>query len=571
MGQCRGDRTPCELYKVMKTTYSEREKALFQDQVQEKTCDFSTRYLAVYHLQCIAENHPGMITSETIAALQGLLRDPESSRQRSGFFLCRLAADALASIIVYSDGQTMAHLAFSALKDVLGTTTGHSHRVSAEALGALPISIHGPELTDVVTNGIPCIRWKKMLDKEGLRLSSSATFFGRSLVARLDQRDRLLVIKFALAHDSPDALLREALWIEHLRTGSYTFPCRFDIPVAIKIDGSYVFRLKDIRVKSFGDLELHPKCYAVAFIADKDYFTYPGDSKATAPSTDRKFSQVMFRNAWLLGRLSSLGIIHSAPIPLFHNRVQRGRRRDNGLYEWFRAGRLDRWLDSCSYPNIGLTGIRDFEHLISFNGHSRELYRHIGRHMLSLLLVAGSYFRNKNRSRVGLDEHGRPVDARDLFDKPVLKDTILGVFLSYYEGFVQREFKGEMPLDLDRLAARMIDEMGVDRHMEEILRIADQKEMTDEQFRRFLKERGRSDETIGGLKKGIRDIVVLTGPHLGAFNQRISLPELVESVETMAALCITGRWRKTCCISSPKHLEQRKGENAWQITSSIPL
>ena len=113
---------------------------------------------------------------------------------------------------------------------------------------------------------------------------------------------------------------------------------------------------------------------------------------------------------------------------------------------------------------------------------------------------------------------------------------------------------------MDRLAARMIDEMGVDRYMEEILRIADQKEMTDEQFRRFLKERGYSDETMKGLKKGIKDIAVLTGPHLGAFNERISLPELVESVETMAALCMTGRCLKTYFTSSPKHISNRGKE-----------
>jgi len=541
----------------MKATNLEREKALFQAQIQDKASDFTTRYLAVYHLQCLAENHPEIISLESIDALERLLRDPEFAGQRRGFFLCRLAADTLASIIVHSNGQPMADLALSALKNVLGTTTGHSHRVSAEALGALPIAIYGPELKDVMTNRIPCIRWQDMLDKKGLRLSSSPTFMGRSLVARLDQGDRLLVSKFALANDSPNALLREALWIEHLRTGNYTFPFRFNIPVAIKIDDSYIFRLRDFSVKSCENMELHPKCYAVAFIADKDYFTYPSNSEAAVPCADVQFSQVIFRNAWLLGKLTSLGIIHSAPIPLFHNRVQRCRRRDNGLYEWFRAGRLDRWLDSCSYPNIGLTGIRDFEHFISFKGHSRDLYRHIGSHIMSLLLVTGGYFRNKNRSRVGLDEHGKPVDTRDLFDKVVLKKITLGVFLNYYQGFVQQEFGGEMPLDLDRLAARMIDEMGVDRYMEEILRIADQKEMTDEQFVRFLKERGYSDEASKELERGITDIVVLTGPHLGAFNERISLPELVESVETMAALCMTGRCWQTYFTASPKHIPKR--------------
>ena len=44
------------------------------------------------------------------------------------------------------------------------------------------------------------------------------------------------------------------------------------------------------------------------------------------------------------------------PIPLFHNRTQRLRRDDQGRYQWFRAGRLDQWLDSCAFPNLGLSG-----------------------------------------------------------------------------------------------------------------------------------------------------------------------------------------------------------------------
>jgi hypothetical protein len=157
-------------------------------------------------------------------------------------------------------------------------------------------------------------------------------------------------------------------------------------------------------------------------------------------------------------------------------------------------------------------------------------------------LVTGSYFRGKNRNLVGFDDNGKPVDTRSLFDKGVLKTIILGIFLGYYRGFVQREYQGNVPLDLDRLAFRMIEEMGVDRYMEEILRAADQQAMTDDQFRRFLKERGFADEAIKGLKRGIKDIIVYTGPHLGAFNERISLPELVEAVETMSALCVAGRY-----------------------------
>jgi hypothetical protein len=229
------------------------------------------------------------------------------------------------------------------------------------------------------------------------------------------------------------------------------------------------------------------------------------------------------------------------------------------LYEWPRAGRLDRWLTSCSYPNFGLTGIRDFEHLIHLNGRSERLHYYIGIHILSLLLVTGSYFRNKDRRRVGFDEQGQPVDARDLFDKKPFKELIQGIFLSYYNGFVGIEFAGEVPFNLDNLTSRMIEEMGVDRHMEEILRVEDQKQMTDEEFRDFLKEKYYSDREADGVKKGVEDIVVYTGPHLGGFNERISIPELIESVGSMSAACIVGRyWKEKFSEPFVRHLQHTK-------------
>jgi len=147
------------------------------------------------------------------------------------------------------------------------------------------------------------------------------------------------------------------------------------------------------------------------------------------------------------------------------------RRRDNGLYEWQRGGRLDRWLDSCRYPNFGLTGIRDLEHLLPFKGSSRSLYGHIGTQLLSLCLVVGSYFRNKDRAKVGFDTQGDPVDARDLFDKQFLKEVIRGNLWQLLSWVLWgRSFCGALPVDFDELSARMVDEMGVDRYMEEILR-----------------------------------------------------------------------------------------------------
>ena len=100
-----------------------------------------------------------------------------------------------------------------------------------------------------------------------------------------------------------------------------------------------------------------PRCHAIAFITLPDYFSYPNDARPEKRWVEETFTRVMLANARLLGYLASRGMVHTAAIPLFHNRIQRSRRSDRGLYEWPRGGRLDRWLSSCRYPNFGLTGI----------------------------------------------------------------------------------------------------------------------------------------------------------------------------------------------------------------------
>jgi hypothetical protein len=88
----------------------------------------------------------------------------------------------------------------------------------------------------------------------------------------------------------------------------------------------------------------------------------------------------------------------------------------------------------------------------------------------------------------------------------------------------------------------MIHELGVDRHMEEILRVPDQERMTEQEFRRFLSERGIAGDHLDSLQRGAGEIVLHTGPHLGAFNSRISIPELIENAAAAAALCVGSRF-----------------------------
>ena len=47
--------------------------------------------------------------------------------------------------------------------------------------------------------------------------------------------------------------------------------------------------------------------------------------------------------------------------------------------------------------------------------------------LVSLSLLAGSYFREADASRLGTDADGRPVDARDLFDPLLLAQMIRSI------------------------------------------------------------------------------------------------------------------------------------------------
>jgi hypothetical protein len=340
-------------------------------------------------------------------------------------------------------------------------------------------------------------------------------------------------------------LADEGQWMDFLNRKQPDFMDNtdlFKIPAPVIISESFVFKLKDLPIDLPAGSLIDHGLYATGFIASSDYFCYPNELINDRPFPKEDVCEIIAKNAWILGKLTSLGIIHTAPIPLFHNRVQQNRRNDAGLYQWPKGGRLDQWLSSCQFPNIGKTGIRDFEHFISFNGSSRKLYEHIGTHILSLLLVAGSCFRNINPGRTGFDDDGKPVDARDLFDFSLLKKIIQQVFLNYFYGFTGTNFDAPLPMDIDILASRLIEEMGVDRHMEEILRVAEQNSMSDQEFIDFLTSRGYDDTRICEIKKGEKDITIFTGPHLGGFNQRISVPELIEFTAAAAALCISNRY-----------------------------
>ena len=126
----------------------------------------------------------------------------------------------------------------------------------------------------------------------------------------------------------------------------------------------------------------------------------------------------------------------------------------------------------------------------------------------------------------------------------LMERIIRSVFEEYYRGFVGETLLWPPGFDMERLTRRMVEEMGVDRHMEEILRVADQAAMSDDELRAFLEERGYDADRRDGLRRGEGDIILDTGPHLGGFNEGISLPEMIEAIGAISGLCVAGRFWK---------------------------
>jgi hypothetical protein len=125
-----------------------------------------------------------------------------------------------------------------------------------------------------------------------------------------------------------------------------------------------------------------------------------------------------------------------------------------------------------------------------------------------------------------------------------MEKIIRSIFEEYYEGFVGGRLSWPSGFELGKLTRRMVDEMGVDRHMEETLRVADQETMSDDEFKTFLEERGYDVKRGHGLRRGESDITLHTGPHLGGFNETISLPEMIEAIGAISGICIAGRYWK---------------------------
>ncbi|OPY51738.1 MAG: HEAT repeat protein [Methanosaeta sp. PtaU1.Bin112] len=182
---------------------------------------------------------------------------------------------------------------------------------------------------------------------------------------------------------------------------------------------------------------------AIGYIAGDRYFTYLNDRQLSI----EQLHEGLLRCAIDLAELSGCGLIHTSLIALFHKR--RDRPCEDTGYCWQKkvAGRIERWMDSCRYPNLRLSGIADLEHIEVFREISPEkLQYHIGGQLLSMSLILASYFRNRGHC-----------------DCDALKSILRDCFVEYLRTLSISPPELDEVIDWDRLAAAMAEEMELDR------------------------------------------------------------------------------------------------------------
>lgn len=499
--------------------------------------EFSAAYMDIRNLRGLLQKTPDSADHEVLNAVWDILMEQRYSEQRMSQLLYRECSKALAAVGYGSSDQTTSRMALRLQVQAASTCKKYASIEASGGLGVLPFEVTLPEPPDTFSEFAPTLKWEHLLKKAGVL--EAPVFSGRSAVMKSEGEDQIFAVKILRKGEEPSGLHLEGRWMERLQNDAKHCKVRFDCPKPFTIASHVVFKIDGLPENAPDNL--HEEAYAMAYHAHSDYFIYPNDDRAEKRSCAEEMLEIMERNSYILGWLAGRGIVHDAPIPLFHNRVQATRRTDEGVYEWRRFGRLDRWLDSCRYPNFGLSGLRDFEHLQVIKPGRDSFYWAIGSHFMSILLVLGSWFRAQEPELCGLDQNEKPIDARHLFDSEFFEKAIMHCFSHYYQGFTGREYQGEIDLHIPKLVQSMINEMGVDNHMFEFMRVVDQEILEDDEFRKYLLKCGMEPEKAHTIEKNKEDIPLTTGPHLGGFNSAISLPEIIEWSAMAAGCCIAAK------------------------------
>jgi hypothetical protein len=303
------------------------ELGFLEELIEVRQGDFSALYLAVRELHEFIRSSPDLVGLQTVSLLRRTLLSEAHARQKQSRVLYRELADALLCLVLRPKAaEAVAERSLASLTTTLAHPAVNPRRAAAEALGSLPIAVHSPIFPKPHFREPPLLQWRQVLAHGRASDNGAPTLMGRSLVVPRTTQDDLLVVKMARIQDDPEAMHCEAWWLEYLHATNGNLSMRFDVPRPLPITDQYLFRIVDPPWRDDAAESLHPQGYAIAFTAHSDYFRYLNENALVTGLHSADFQEALLRNAWLLGKLTAKGIVHTAPIPLFHNRVQSHRR-----------------------------------------------------------------------------------------------------------------------------------------------------------------------------------------------------------------------------------------------------
>jgi len=273
--------------------------------------------------------------------------------------------------------------------------------------------------------------------------------------------DRKLVVKFLIDRPEldiesgkPENLENDTRWMDYLRRNNPALSLESYLPEPMVFNNNrYIFAVRGMRLKGehltyLGKVRLNPnrQYYAISYLPADSYLIYLNDKELE----EKEFHQAALVNISDLARLASCGIVHSEPINLYHNL---GSHRKYNILATGGPGRVDKWLRATEYPNMRLSGIADFEHLLAVDSID-GLYRAISNELFAWVLVIASYYRMKYQPE---------RDGEELFGSSVqgLMKEGFNLYYSIFTGNQSSEL--DRCMDWEKLAGEMTDYMMIDR------------------------------------------------------------------------------------------------------------
>ncbi|MGM0643409.1 MAG: hypothetical protein ACQETC_06500, partial [Thermodesulfobacteriota bacterium] len=277
--------------------FRQKSREVLETRLLDEGLDFSASYMAVKDIRSNLEAIPETLTRQTFDSISRTLLSRRFDKQKQAFFLHREIVQTLVSAPFIHNSPFKAD-SIRFLRGLLFNGNRDKKRAIYESLGSLDLK------HDCRRFGIePCRRAPELsvdaiFKKLGALNPEAAYWKGRSLL-QIQPDGGICAVKFAKSGEEALKLHKEAVWMTRFDNFSMPSGLRFDPPSPLAVQGRPLFAIRN-GYKGFS--------HAIAYTAPADYFDYPNCTGIIQKYSKERIRDVFSRNAWLLGKLASMGV-----------------------------------------------------------------------------------------------------------------------------------------------------------------------------------------------------------------------------------------------------------------------